>query len=191
MESVAASARSRYRCGVGISDAVTVETVLGVRTSAEDRDPCHGSVVLDEENDDEVQRVEYLGPEGDWRWAGWDASSRGHRRVASSPSVTRPARRTSGSAADRVHCAARPVHRPLKAPQAAVRVSDLRAGILRCDLLTHLTARPPLPRVGCPRQLDELAVRCTLCLGVQQVDPRQPQGRQSRRRVTSAHPKAI
>lgn len=24
----------------------------------------------DEENDDEVQRVEYLGPEGDWRWAG-------------------------------------------------------------------------------------------------------------------------
>lgn len=24
----------------------------------------------DDENDDEVQRVEYLGPEGDWRWAG-------------------------------------------------------------------------------------------------------------------------
>ncbi len=24
----------------------------------------------DEENDDEVQRVEHLGPEGDWRWAG-------------------------------------------------------------------------------------------------------------------------
>lgn len=24
----------------------------------------------DPENDDEVQRVEYLGPGGDWRWAG-------------------------------------------------------------------------------------------------------------------------
>ncbi len=24
----------------------------------------------DEENEEEVQRVEYLGPEGDWRWAG-------------------------------------------------------------------------------------------------------------------------
>jgi len=24
----------------------------------------------DEEHDDEVQRVEYLGPGGDWRWAG-------------------------------------------------------------------------------------------------------------------------
>lgn len=24
----------------------------------------------DSENDEEVQRVEYLGPEGDWRWAG-------------------------------------------------------------------------------------------------------------------------
>lgn len=24
----------------------------------------------EEELDDEVQRVEYLGPEGDWRWAG-------------------------------------------------------------------------------------------------------------------------
>ncbi len=24
----------------------------------------------DEEHDEEVQRVEYLGPEGDWRWAG-------------------------------------------------------------------------------------------------------------------------
>lgn len=24
----------------------------------------------DEDNDEEVQRVEYLGPEGDWRWAG-------------------------------------------------------------------------------------------------------------------------
>ncbi len=24
----------------------------------------------DDEHDDEVQRVEYLGPEGDWRWAG-------------------------------------------------------------------------------------------------------------------------
>lgn len=24
----------------------------------------------DEENDEEVQRVEYLGPHGDWRWAG-------------------------------------------------------------------------------------------------------------------------
>jgi hypothetical protein len=24
----------------------------------------------DEELDEEIQRVEYLGPEGDWRWAG-------------------------------------------------------------------------------------------------------------------------
>lgn len=24
----------------------------------------------DEENDEEVQRVEFLGPQGDWRWAG-------------------------------------------------------------------------------------------------------------------------
>jgi hypothetical protein len=24
----------------------------------------------DEANDEDVQRVEYLGPEGDWRWAG-------------------------------------------------------------------------------------------------------------------------
>jgi hypothetical protein len=23
-----------------------------------------------DENDEDVQRVEYLGPEGDWRWAG-------------------------------------------------------------------------------------------------------------------------
>lgn len=24
----------------------------------------------DEEHDEELERVEYLGPEGDWRWAG-------------------------------------------------------------------------------------------------------------------------
>jgi len=34
----------------------------------------HGSALAwardDIEQDDEVERVEYLGPEGDWRWAG-------------------------------------------------------------------------------------------------------------------------
>jgi hypothetical protein len=36
--------------------------------------PDHGAALAwahnEEELDDEVQRVEYLGPEGDWRWAG-------------------------------------------------------------------------------------------------------------------------
>ncbi len=58
---------TRYRYLDGMGDVVAEHDF-------DDRDTAlawpfddHGS---DEEIDDEVQRVEYLGPEGDWRWAG-------------------------------------------------------------------------------------------------------------------------
>ena len=36
----------------------------------DDRDEALSFAADDDELDDEVHRVEYLGPEGDWRWAG-------------------------------------------------------------------------------------------------------------------------
>jgi hypothetical protein len=47
----------------------------GMGEVMDERDfPDHGAALAwahnEEELDDEVQRVEYLGPEGDWRWAG-------------------------------------------------------------------------------------------------------------------------
>jgi hypothetical protein len=54
---------TRYRFLDGMGD------VLGERDFAD-----HASALAwahdEEELDGEVQRVEYLGPEGDWRWAG-------------------------------------------------------------------------------------------------------------------------
>lgn len=43
--------------------------VVGERECA-DRDAAMALAVDEEEFDEEIQRVEYLGPEGDWRWAG-------------------------------------------------------------------------------------------------------------------------
>jgi len=41
---------------------------------ADDDFPDHGAALTwaraDTEHDEEVYRVEYLGPDGDWRWAG-------------------------------------------------------------------------------------------------------------------------
>lgn len=54
---------TRYRFKDGLGDVV-----------AEEEFPDHASALaaVDDVADDEaeVQRVEYLGPEGDWRWAG-------------------------------------------------------------------------------------------------------------------------
>jgi hypothetical protein len=54
---------TRYRFLDGMGDVV-----------AEDDFADHGEAIAwataDDGPDDEVQRVEYLGPEGDWRWAG-------------------------------------------------------------------------------------------------------------------------
>ena len=54
---------TRYRFLDGMGD------VLGERDFTD-----HASALAwahdEDELDDEVQRVEYLGPEGDWRWAG-------------------------------------------------------------------------------------------------------------------------
>ncbi|GEM_PF-1045030 len=54
---------TRYRFLDGMGDVV-----------AEDEFPDHASALAwtleDGEHDEEIQRVEYLGPEGDWRWAG-------------------------------------------------------------------------------------------------------------------------
>jgi hypothetical protein len=52
----------RYRFLDGMGDVV-----------AEGEHPDHAAALAWAEGDDvdaEVQRVEYLGPEGDWRWAG-------------------------------------------------------------------------------------------------------------------------
>ena len=54
---------TRYRFLDGMGDVV-----------AEDEFADHADALVwaraDDGPDDEVQRVEYLGPEGDWRWAG-------------------------------------------------------------------------------------------------------------------------
>ena len=54
---------TRYRFLDGMGDVV-----------AEDEFADHAEALTwataDDGPDDEVQRVEYLGPEGDWRWAG-------------------------------------------------------------------------------------------------------------------------
>jgi len=49
---------TRYRYLDGMGDVVA------------DRQAALAWAQDDEEHDDEVQRVEYLGPGGDWRWAG-------------------------------------------------------------------------------------------------------------------------
>jgi hypothetical protein len=54
---------TRYRFLDGMGDVV-----------AEDEFPDHAAALAwpleDSDHDEEIQRVEYLGPEGDWRWAG-------------------------------------------------------------------------------------------------------------------------
>lgn len=54
---------TRYRFLDGMGDVV-----------ADDEFPDHAAALAwvneDEEHDEEIQRVEYLGPDGDWRWAG-------------------------------------------------------------------------------------------------------------------------
>jgi hypothetical protein len=54
---------TRYRFLDGMGDIV-----------ADSEFPDHGAALAwardDTENDEDVQRVEFLGPEGDWRWAG-------------------------------------------------------------------------------------------------------------------------
>ncbi|CAN5592182.1 hypothetical protein BH24ACT11_BH24ACT11_09140 [soil metagenome] len=54
---------TRYRYLDGMGDVVAEQEF-------DDRDAALAWPVEDEDNEDEVQRVEYLGPEGDWRWAG-------------------------------------------------------------------------------------------------------------------------
>ena len=54
---------TRYRFLDGMGDVVAEREFA-------DHAAARGWAHDDEENDDEVQRVEYLGPEGDWRWAG-------------------------------------------------------------------------------------------------------------------------
>ncbi|MDQ3104137.1 MAG: hypothetical protein M3Q87_02755 [Actinomycetota bacterium] len=53
---------TRYRYLDGISDVVEELEFDDHATAL--------AWVGDEDNDEEVQRVEYLGSEGDWRWAG-------------------------------------------------------------------------------------------------------------------------
>jgi hypothetical protein len=54
---------TRYRFLDGMGDIV-----------ADDEFPDHAAALAwardEAENDEDVQRVEFLGPEGDWRWAG-------------------------------------------------------------------------------------------------------------------------
>lgn len=54
---------TRYRFLDGMGDVVA-------ERDFDDHETARTWAREDEENDDEVQRVEYLGPEGDWRWAG-------------------------------------------------------------------------------------------------------------------------
>jgi len=58
---VASVTRYRYLDGMG--------DVVAERDFA-DHDAALAWARDGEDNDHEVQRVEYLGPEGDWRWAG-------------------------------------------------------------------------------------------------------------------------
>ncbi len=55
--------RYRYRYLDGMGDVVADREFA-------DRQAALAWAQDDEEHDDEVQRVEYLGPGGDWRWAG-------------------------------------------------------------------------------------------------------------------------
>jgi len=54
---------TRYRYLDGMGDVVADREFA-------DRPAALAWACEDEEHDDEVQRVEYLGPGGDWRWAG-------------------------------------------------------------------------------------------------------------------------
>lgn len=54
---------TRYRCLDAMGDVVA-------EADFDDRPAALAWASEGEEHDEEVQRVEYLGPEGDWRWAG-------------------------------------------------------------------------------------------------------------------------
>jgi len=54
---------TRYRFLDGMGDIVADEEFAG-------HDEALAWAVEDDGPDEEVQRVEFLGPEGDWRWAG-------------------------------------------------------------------------------------------------------------------------
>jgi len=54
---------TRYRFLDGMGDVVADEEFA-------DHDEALSWAVDDDGPDEEVQRVEYLGPQGDWRWAG-------------------------------------------------------------------------------------------------------------------------
>ncbi len=54
---------TRYRYLDGMGDVVADREF-------DDRQAALAWARDDEDHDDEVQRVEYLGPGGDWRWAG-------------------------------------------------------------------------------------------------------------------------
>jgi len=54
---------TRYRCLDGMGDVVAEGEFA-------DHDAALSWAMDSEDHDEDVQRVEYLGPEGDWRWAG-------------------------------------------------------------------------------------------------------------------------
>lgn len=57
------AAMTRYRFLDGMGDVVADEEFAS-------HDAALAWAVEDDGPDEEVQRVEFLGPEGDWRWAG-------------------------------------------------------------------------------------------------------------------------